>query len=409
MRFAIVANAAQVAERAFFELKGVLKAKPDAVIGFATGATPLALYAKMVKDHKENGTSYKRVTAINLDEYVGVDAKDKSSFARYMRDNLFSQIDINPANTYIPNGMAENLSEECARYSEIVRKHPADVQILGIGANGHIGFNEPYTKYDEPTHIAHLTAKTRADNATAFKNPALVPFYALTMGINEILTAKKIILIACGENKAEALYNMLRAREDTSCPAAALRKHPDVLVVADKEAASKLDFLANNDGEVELVAPAPVQQQASAPAKSEEKAAEPVNAEPAKEESVKEAESAPVETAPEEPAEEPVEEETEPAEEEKTDVAEPETVPLEAEPIEGCITEEEEIDPYEGDDPNVRLATPEEIAEDAEYVPESDVVYEAEAYEKSDVMTVENIEETYGSKKYSRSRKNKNK
>ena len=97
MRFAIVANAAQVAERAFFELKGVLKAKPDAVIGFATGATPLALYAKMVKDHKENGTSYKRVTAINLDEYVGVDAKDKSSFARYMRDNLFSQIDIDPA------------------------------------------------------------------------------------------------------------------------------------------------------------------------------------------------------------------------------------------------------------------------------------------------------------------------
>lgn len=352
MRIAIVANAAQVAERAFFELKGVLKAKPAAVIGFATGATPLALYAKMVKDHKENGTSYKRVTAINLDEYVGVDAKDKSSFARYMRDNLFSQIDIDPANTYIPNGMAENLAEECARYSEIVKTHPVDVQILGIGANGHIGFNEPYTKYDEPTHIAHLTAKTRADNAGAFKNPTLVPYYALTMGINEILGAKKIILLACGENKAEALYNMLRAREDTSCPAAALRKHPDVLVIADKEAASKLEFLSGDAGEVDLSQPAPVE--------------------------------APV---------------TEQATEE---------APV-AEPIESRITEEEKTDPYEGNAPGGRSVTPEEIADESNYVPESETVYEAEAYETSDVMTVENIEEEYGSKKYARSRKNKKK
>lgn len=248
MRISIVRNSAELAERAFFEIKNVLKAKPDAVIGFATGSTPLPLYAKMVDDHKKNGTSYKDVIAVNLDEYVGVDAKDKSSFARFMRDNLFSHIDIKPENTHIPNGMAEDLQKECADYAAFVKEHPADIQILGIGANGHIAFNEPYTKPDTPTHIANLTAKTRADNAAAFKNPALVPNYALTMGINEILTAKKIILLATGENKADAVFSMLRGREDTSCPAVALRKHPDVLIILDKEAAAKLDISAWENG-----------------------------------------------------------------------------------------------------------------------------------------------------------------
>ncbi len=242
MKFALVKNNKELGERAFFEIKQVLDAKPDAVIGFATGSTPLPLYAKMVDDYKKNGTSYKAVKAVNLDEYVGLDAKDKNSYARFMRENLFDHIDILPENTDIPNGMAQDLEAECARYSEMLSVTPRDIQILGIGANGHIGFNEPYTKKDSTTHIVSLTARTRADNAAGFKNPAAVPIYALTMGISEILAAKKIILLATGEKKAQAIYDMLRAREDLSCPATALRGHPDVTVILDKEAASLLKF-----------------------------------------------------------------------------------------------------------------------------------------------------------------------
>ena len=240
MRIAIVKNAKELGERAFVEIKKVISEKPDAVIGFATGATPVALYEKMADDHKHGGLSYKQVKAFNLDEYVGVDPNGKASFKRFMADTLFSKIDIDPANTDIPNGMAQDLEAECARYSAAIKENPADLQILGIGENGHIAFNEPYTKPDEPTHIALLTASTRAANASAFKDPSLVPQYALTMGINEILTAKRILLLALGERKAQAIYDMIMGRDDTSCPATALRKHPDVTVVLDREAASLL-------------------------------------------------------------------------------------------------------------------------------------------------------------------------
>ncbi len=274
MRIAIVKNGKELGERAFLEIKKVLAEKPDAVIGFATGNTPLPLYEKMVADHKQNGTSYAKVKAFNLDEYVGVDPKDKASFARFMQDNLFSKIDIDPANTDIPNGMADDLNAECARYSAMVANNPADIQILGIGVNGHIAFNEPYTKPDEPTHIALLTAQTRQDNAPAFKDPSLVPMYALTMGINEILTAKRIVLLAMGENKAEAVYNMIMGRDDTSCPAAALRKHPDVTVVLDREAASMLTFREWELGGKKEEEPAPASAVAPAPAPAEKEVAE---------------------------------------------------------------------------------------------------------------------------------------
>lgn len=274
MRIAIVKNGKELGERAFLEIKKVLAEKPDAVIGFATGNTPLPLYEKMVADHKQNGTSYAKVKAFNLDEYVGVDPKDKASFARFMQDNLFSKIDIDPANTDIPNGMADDLNAECARYSAMIANNPADIQILGIGVNGHIAFNEPYTKPDEPTHIALLTAQTRQDNAPAFKDPSLVPMYALTMGINEILTAKRIVLLAMGENKAEAVYNMIMGRDDTSCPAAALRKHPDVTVVLDREAASMLTFREWELGGKKEEEPTPAPAVAPAPAPAEKEVAE---------------------------------------------------------------------------------------------------------------------------------------
>ena len=362
MRFAIVKSAAELGERAFYEIKRVLDAKPDAVIGFATGRTPLPLYEKMAEDHRKNGTSYKRVTAINLDEYVGIEAKNKNSFARFMRDNLFSKIDIDPANTNIPNGMAEDLEAECARYAAFVKEHPADIQILGIGGNGHIAFNEPYTKYDTVTHIATLTSRTRSDNAEGFGNPALVPGYALTMGIAEILSAKKILMLASGEGKAEAIYNMLQGRDDTSCPAAALRKHPDVTVVLDEAAAKYLEFdkwaaMNADSGAVEEDA-------------AEEEAAEV----PAAEEAPAEAEEQPAEA--EEPtAEQAAPEDEAPEEEEPEQTAEDAAEEAPVEEIEDAPEEREylEAEIMEDDDTSAGEPAPEE----REYL-ESEIVEDDE-------------------------------
>ena len=355
MRFAIVKSAAELGERAFYEIKRVLDAKPDAVIGFATGRTPLPLYEKMAEDHRKNGTSYKRVTAINLDEYVGIEAKNKNSFARFMRDNLFSKIDIDPANTNIPNGMAEDLEAECARYAAFVKEHPADIQILGIGGNGHIAFNEPYTKYDTVTHIATLTSRTRSDNAEGFGSPALVPGYALTMGIAEILSAKKILMLASGEGKAEAIYNMLQGRDDTSCPAAALRKHPDVTVVLDEAAAKYLEFdkwaamnaesgAVEEDAAEEEAAEVPAAEEA--PAEAEEPTAEqaaPEDEAPEEEEPEQTAEDA-AEEAPVEEIEDAPEEreylEAEIMEDDDNPAGEP--VPEEREYLESEIVEDDE-------------------------------------------------------------------
>ena len=348
MRFAIVKNGKELGERAFLEIKKVLDEKPDAVIGFATGNTPVPLYERMAEDHKRNGTSYKRVRAFNLDEYVGVDPNDKASFARFMRDNLFSKIDIDPANTDIPNGMAEDLAAECARYSAAVREHPADIQILGIGENGHIAFNEPYTKPDEPTHIALLTASTRAANAGAFKDPSLVPQYALTMGIDEILTAKRILMLATGEKKAQAIYDMVMGRDDTSCPATALRRHPDVVVVVDREAAGLLKF-----DEWEKAAEMRAAEAAAAAAEEElaENAPEDAEEETAAEEPASSAEEELAENAPED-----AEEETA-TEEPASSAEEPEDAPE---------TEEEGESEEEAEEPAEAEEEYEELSDEAE-------------------------------------------
>lgn len=362
MRFAIVKSAAELGERAFYEIKRVLDAKPDAVIGFATGRTPLPLYEKMAEDHRKNGTSYKRVTAINLDEYVGIEAKNKNSFARFMRDNLFSKIDIDPANTNIPNGMAEDLEAECARYAAFVKEHPADIQILGIGGNGHIAFNEPYTKYDTVTHIATLTSRTRSDNAEGFGNPALVPGYALTMGIAEILSAKKILMLASGEGKAEAIYNMLQGRDDTSCPAAALRKHPDVTVVLDEAAAKYLEFdkWAAMNAESGAVEEDAAEEEAEEVPAAEEAPAE-VEEQPAEAEEPTAEQAAPEDEAPEE--EEPEQAAEDAAEE--APVEEIEEAPEEREYLEAEIMEDDDTSAGEPA-PEEREYLESEIVEDDE-------------------------------------------
>lgn len=236
MKIAVCENYDELSNKAFEVIKEQVVAKPDSVLGLATGSSPVGLYKDMIKDHKENGTSYKDVVTYNLDEYVGIDRNDPQSYYTFMNENLFSGIDIDPKNTHVPYG---NTKEDCEKYEDSV--NGVDIQVLGIGQNGHIGFNEPGTPFDEPTHIVDLTENTREANARFFDNDIdKVPAQAITQGIGTIMKAKKILLVANGANKADAVKAMIEGPVSVECPASVLQNHPDVVVVIDKEAASKL-------------------------------------------------------------------------------------------------------------------------------------------------------------------------
>ncbi len=236
MKIAVCENYDELSNKAFEVIKEQVVAKPDSVLGLATGSSPVGMYKDMIKDHKENGTSYKDVVTYNLDEYVGIDRNDPQSYYTFMNENLFSEIDIDPKNTHVPYG---NTKEDCEKYEDSV--NGVDIQVLGIGQNGHIGFNEPGTPFDEPTHIVDLTENTREANARFFDNDIdKVPAQAITQGIGTIMKAKKILLVANGANKADAVKAMIEGPVSVECPASVLQNHPDVVVVIDKEAASKL-------------------------------------------------------------------------------------------------------------------------------------------------------------------------
>ncbi len=214
---------------------------PKAVLGLATGSSPVKLYEKMIEDHKNNGTSYKDVITFNLDEYVGLPRNHEQSYYTFMHENLFNQIDIKEENVHIPNGEASDPEKEAKDYEAELKKYSVDLQVLGIGSDGHIAFNEPGTPLDEETHIATLTEQTISDNARFFEGDmSLVPTTAITQGLASIMRAKKIVLIATGANKADAVYGMLKGEITTDCPASVLQNHADVTVVLDEAAASRL-------------------------------------------------------------------------------------------------------------------------------------------------------------------------
>ncbi len=216
-------------------IKNLVAIKPDATIGFATGSSPVEVYKKMIADHKANGTTYKDITSFNLDEYVGLDETSDQSYIYFMKSNLFDHIDIKSENINIPNGMADDIVAECTRYSTKLANAKIDLQILGIGENGHIAFNEPMTPFDSLTHEVELTENTINANARFFENIQDVPRKALTMGIGEILGAGTIVLIASGKNKAQALADMQKCA-DPKCPASSLLLHDNVFIVADSDA-----------------------------------------------------------------------------------------------------------------------------------------------------------------------------
>ena|SRR5690554_1042944 len=217
-----------------------VKEKPNSVIGFATGSSPVGIYQEIISDHLNNKTSYKNITSFNLDEYFGIDKTHPQSYYYFMMDKLFKFIDINPNNINFPSGITENIDDECNKYNDKLRSQQIDIQILGIGANGHIGFNEPGTSLDSTTHHVKLDEKTRLDNSRFFDSLSEVPEYAITMGIKNILEAKKIILVANGKTKQEALYKMIKGPISPSCPASALQKHNNVEIFIDELAAQKL-------------------------------------------------------------------------------------------------------------------------------------------------------------------------
>lgn len=203
-------------------------------LGLATGSTPEALYKEMV----ESDVDFSHMTSVNLDEYVGLGSDDPQSYHYFMREHLFDKKPFKE--TFLPNGLATDAKKECERYDAILESHPIDIQILGIGENGHIGFNEPGSSFDGKTSEVNLTESTIEANSRNFSDISEVPTKAYSMGIGSIMQANKIILLAYGTKKAEAIYQTIKGPITELVPASALQVHPDVTIIVDEEAGSKL-------------------------------------------------------------------------------------------------------------------------------------------------------------------------
>lgn len=222
------------AGKAAFEIIKQGMANGAKVLGLATGSTPVTMYQAMVA----SDVDFSQMTSVNLDEYVGMAPDNKQSYRYFMQSHLFDKKPFKE--TFVPNGLAKDSDEETKRYNKVIADHPIDIQVLGIGRNGHIGFNEPGSPFDAETRKVPLTQSTIDANARFFTSEDDVPRYAYSMGIKSILKSKKILLLAFGENKADAVQKMVEGPVTNQVPASVLQNHPDVTVIVDKAAASKL-------------------------------------------------------------------------------------------------------------------------------------------------------------------------
>ncbi|GEQ37628.1 MAG: glucosamine-6-phosphate deaminase [Tetragenococcus halophilus] len=228
-----VKNADEGGKKAFEIIKDGIANGAD-TFGLATGSTPETMYSYMI----ESDMDFSDKVSVNLDEYVGLDGNNEQSYRYFMDQHLFNHKPFKK--TYVPNGKAQDLDAECQRYDDIIAANPIDIQVLGIGQNGHIGFNEPGTSFEATTHVVELTESTVNANKRYFDKVGDVPTRALTMGIQSIMKSKKIILMAFGEAKADAVKGMIDGKVTEDLPASVLQKHDDVVVIIDEEAASKL-------------------------------------------------------------------------------------------------------------------------------------------------------------------------
>jgi glucosamine-6-phosphate deaminase len=214
------------------EIASLVRAKPSCVLGLATGGTPVECYRELVRMHREEGLDFSRVTTFNLDEYVTLDGSHPQSFRYFMQQHLFEHINIAPQATHVPNGIADDMALETIRYEQLIAKFGGiDLQLLGIGGNGHIAFNEPGTPRDSRTRTVSLTSATIKANSRFFDSERDVPRTAITMGIGTILEAKKIVLLATGEGKREAVVRAVKGPVSDDCPASFLQEHTDVTFV----------------------------------------------------------------------------------------------------------------------------------------------------------------------------------
>jgi len=241
MKIIIAENYNHMSEIAARLISKVIIEKPCATLGLATGTSPIGTYRLLIDNYEKGILSFDKINTVNLDEYVGLDFDNEQSYHYFMNDNLFSHVNIPKENVHIPNGLGNDLKGNCKDYDEILKKYPRDLQLLGLGGNGHIGFNEPGTPFKSFTHIVDLTERTIKDNSRLFSDPKDVPKQAITMGIMEICRAKKIILLASGKSKADAVYAMVSGDVTENCPASVLQLHNDATLIIDKDAASKLD------------------------------------------------------------------------------------------------------------------------------------------------------------------------
>ena len=216
-------------------------AKPDSVLGLATGSSPIGAYQKLIEWYKAGALDFSACSSLNLDEYVGLTKDNDQSYAYFMRTNLFDHINIKPENLNIPDGMNPDAAGECARYDAVIEKFGgADLQLLGIGRNGHIGFNEPDDHFVKETHVVDLAESTIDANSRFFATRDDVPKQAISMGIGAIMGAKKVLLVASGEEKADAVYHSVCGSITPKCPGSILQLHKNVVLVADEAALSKL-------------------------------------------------------------------------------------------------------------------------------------------------------------------------
>ncbi|MFW6006760.1 MAG: glucosamine-6-phosphate deaminase [Bacillota bacterium] len=239
MRIIVKKNYQEMSKQAALQTASQIRLKPDSVLGLATGSTPKGMYQELIKMYQKDELDFSRVTTFNLDEYYDISPDNPQSYHYYMYNNFFKHINIKPENYHLLDGTVDDVEKECNQYDEKIRESGGiDLQVLGIGPNGHIGFNEPGEQLNVTTHLVDLAEETIQANSRFFNSTREVPKQALTVGIATILKADRIILLASGKNKAEAIKKTVSKNVTTRVPSSLLQTHPDITLILDKKAAS---------------------------------------------------------------------------------------------------------------------------------------------------------------------------
>lgn len=247
MEVIVTSNYEELSEVAAEIIIDEMKENEEITLGLATGSSPVGVYQKLIQAHKAGLISFRNTKTYNLDEYIGLSENHNQSYYYFMFDNLFNHVDIKKENIHIPNGDKDNIIENINNYQKMLDENPRDIQVLGLGSNGHIAFNEPGTSFDSTTHSIELTKETREDNKRFFDSIEEVPSHAITIGIKDIMAAKKIVIVANGEGKANTIKELLEGYRTEDFPASILLDHSDVTLVIDEAAASLLEEVEDEE------------------------------------------------------------------------------------------------------------------------------------------------------------------